>query len=136
LLAASGTDLIGLIDWGRAQAGGLSFLDGCTLLVLARSQVEGIELGPLVLRLLGQIQHPKADCPDHDLLADMAALLGRDGVSLFDAVLMTWLMHVANNLDHEERSRSHFLWRMRNVDLVLYGLFSERRPKCDQTPTR
>lgn len=134
LLEPEGNDVAGIIDWGRCEQRGLRFLDVCTLLVLTQSNREGVELGPYILRLLRETRRRIVRPRDRDILRALDVHLRSEGVSLRDALLMTWLKHVANNLENEERSRLHFLWRMRNVDLIIYYVASlrDRAPRGDR----
>lgn len=117
-----GDHVVGVVDWGRAESDGLTVLDGFTLIVLERAKSAGEEISSFVLELLRDVGLPLADRAHSDLLGELQALLSRDSsVDLRCLLMLTWLKHVANNLKNEDRTRSHGLWRLRTVDLVLYG---------------
>ena len=114
--------VVGVVDWGRAESDGLTVLDGFTLIILERAKSAGEEISSFVLELLRDVELPLADRAHFDVLGELQALLSRESsVDLRCLLMLTWLKHVANNLKNEDRTRSHALWRLRTVDLVLYG---------------
>jgi hypothetical protein len=122
LIDDHGDHVVGVVDWGRAESDGLTVLDGLTLLVLERAKSTGQDIGSLVLDLLRDVNPPSAERAHVDDLTGFHSLFARaSGVDPRCLLMLTWLKHVANNLQHEDRTRSHGLWRLRNVDLVLYG---------------
>jgi hypothetical protein len=118
----SGDHVVGVVDWGRAESDGLTVLDGFTLIVLERAKSAGEEISPFLLELLRDVGLPQTERVHSDVLGELQALLSRESSADLRCFLMlTWLKHVANNLKNEDRTRSHALWRLRTVDLVLYG---------------
>ena len=123
LIGNPGKQVVGVIDWGRAEPDGLTVLDGFTLVVLESAKRDGKELGSYVLQLLREASLARGDRVHGDVLDELYRLLeGDNGSDLRGLLLLTWLTHVANNLKNEERAQSHALWSLRNVDLVLYGV--------------
>jgi hypothetical protein len=121
LLADQGQQIVGVIDWGRTEDVGLTVLDGFTLIVLETARRAGAEFGPFVLQLLRESRVARRDGVHGDVLIRLERLLGLDtGGDLSALLLLTWLAHVAGNLNNEDRARSHVLWSLQNVDLVLY----------------
>ena len=117
-----GDHVVGVVDWGRAESDGLTVLDGFTLIVLERAKSTGEEISSFVLELLRDVGLPLADRAHFDVLGELQALLSRESsVDLRCLLMLTWLKHAANNLKNEDRTRSHGLWKLRTVDLVLYG---------------
>jgi hypothetical protein len=116
-----GNHVVGVIDWGRAESDGLTVLDGFTLIVLERAKSADEEISPFLLRLLGDVGLPQSQRVHADVLAELQVLSRESGVDVRCLLLLTWLKHVANNLKNEDRTRSHALWRLRTIDLVLYG---------------
>jgi hypothetical protein len=115
-------DVVGVIDWGRAESDGLTVLDGFTLILWERAQSAGEEISSFVLELLRDVELPLADRAHFDVLDELQALLSREpSVDLRCLLMLTWLKHVANHLKNGDRTRSEGLWRLRTVDLVLYG---------------
>jgi hypothetical protein len=122
LIDDRGDHVVGVIDWGRAESDGLTVLDGFTLIVLERAKSAGEEISSFVLELLRDLELPRAERVHSSILAELEALNIRESDEDMRCMLMlTWLKHVANNLKNEDRTRSHALWRLRTVDLVLYG---------------
>lgn len=122
LIDDHGDHVVGVIDWGRAESDGLTILDGFTLIVWERAKIAGKEISTFVLELLRDDRLPPIERAHLDVLTELETLLPRDSsVDLGCLLMLTWLKHVANNLKNEDRSRSHGLWRLRTVDLVLYG---------------
>ena len=117
-----GNHVVGVVDWGRAEPDGLTVLDGFTLIVLERAKSAGEEISSFVLELLRDVGLPLADRAHIDVLGELQALLSRESsVDLRCLLMLTWLKHVANNLKNGDRTRLHGLWRLRTVDLVLFG---------------
>jgi hypothetical protein len=117
-----GDHVIGVVDWGRAESDGLTVLDGFTLLVLERAKSAGAEISPFLLELLSDVGLPSVQRVHPDVVGELQALLSRDSdVELRYLLMLTWLKHVTNNLKNEDRTRSHGLWRLRTIDLVLFG---------------
>ena len=122
LIDDSGTHVVGVIDWGRAEPDGLTVLDGFTLIVLERAKSAGAEISSFVLELLRDVERPLADRAHFDVLEELQTLRSRESsVDLRCLLMLTWLKHVANNLKNGDRTRLHGLWRLRTVDLVLFG---------------
>lgn len=122
VLIDDGDHVVGVVDWGRAESDGLTVLDGFTLIVLERAKSAGEEISSLVLELLRDVELAPADRAHVDVLAELQTLVARESSAGLRCLLMlTWLKHVANNLKNEDRTRSHGLWRLRTVDLVLFG---------------
>ncbi|HEY5438344.1 MAG TPA: aminoglycoside phosphotransferase family protein [Acidimicrobiales bacterium] len=117
-----GNHVVGVVDWGRAESDGLTVLDGFTLIVLERAKSAGKEISPFLLELLKDCGVAQSERSHSDALGELRALLpGESKVDLRCLLMLTWLKHVANNLKNEDRTRSHGLWRLRTVDLLLYG---------------
>lgn len=122
LIDDSGRRVVGVIDWGRAESDGLTVLDGFTLVVLERATATGQEIGSYLLELLNDVERSDVERVHDEILRELQGLLKTDSnIDVRCVLLLTWLKHVANNLKNEERTRAHALWRLRNVDLVLYG---------------
>ena len=114
--------VVGIVDWGRAEPDGLTVLDGFTLIAVERAKITGQEFGSYILELLEDVDRPLTDRVHGDALGELQQLLDSDtNIDVRCVLLLTWLKHVANNLKNEDRTRAHALWRLRNVDLVLYG---------------
>ncbi len=114
--------IVGVIDWGRAESDGLAVLDGCTLIILEQAKCAGTELGIFLLQLLNDVELAPSERVFSDALGALQALVHDEShVDLRCLLMLTWLKHVANNLKYENGTRSHALWRLRTVDLVLYG---------------
>ena len=112
----------GVIDWGRAEADGLTVLDGFTLIVLERARSADEDIGSFVLNLLRSDKLSPENRAYSEALSELAALLSPESnLDLRSLLMLTWLKHVTNNLKNEERTRSHGLWMLRTVDLVLWG---------------
>jgi hypothetical protein len=122
LIDDSGRRVVGVIDWGRAESDGLTVLDGFTLVVLERATATGQEIGSYLLELLNDVEQSVLERVHGETLRELQGLLKTDSnIDVRCVLLLTWLKHVANNLKNEDRTRAHALWRLRNVDLVLYG---------------
>ncbi|HEX2576978.1 MAG TPA: phosphotransferase, partial [Aquihabitans sp.] len=114
LVADDGSAVTGMVDWESSTIG----LPECDLmvLVLARRVAHGGELGAEVLDLLAS-----------GWSAEERALLGtswslNDHVRPTTAVLLTWLAHVAANLEKTDRYRANRWWVRHNVEDVLASL--------------
>lgn len=114
LFAPDGSEVTGLVDWEASAIG----LPECDLMILlfARRVARGGELGAEVVDLL-----------EHGWAEDERALLGTSwsvntGVRPTTLVLLTWLGHVAANLEKTDRYRSNRWWIRHNVDRVLAAL--------------
>lgn len=122
LVNDNSNEVVGIIDWGRAESDGLTLLDGFTLIIFERAVFAGEEIGSFVLELLRDVTAAYIDRSHPEVLVELRALLiGDSEVDLRCLLILTWLKHVANNLRFEDRARAHGLWRLRTVDLVLYG---------------
>ncbi len=115
------SDVRGVIDWGRAESDGLTVLDGCTLVAFERAKQSGKEFSAFLLELLSDAGPGRSVRRHSDVLDELRTLCPESGVDLRCLILLTWLKHVANNLKNEDRTRSHALWRLRTVDLLLFG---------------
>ncbi len=115
-------NVVGIVDWGRAQPDELAVLDGFTLIVVERAKIADVEMSPFLLELLSDLGRASGDSVRADVLDELRSLVDHDPkVDLRCLLMLTWLKHVSNNLKNEDRSRSHALWRLRTIDLVLFG---------------
>ncbi|MCU1368974.1 MAG: hypothetical protein JWO77_168 [Ilumatobacteraceae bacterium] len=120
LFSDDGSSATGMVDWESSTIG----LPECDLMVLmlARRVAEGAEMGASVLELL-----------DHGWDEEERALLGtawsvNAHVRPTTAVLLTWLGHVAANLEKTDRYRANRWWLRHNVDAVLIALAGDDDP--------
>jgi hypothetical protein len=125
LIDDAGTKVVGVIDWGRACPRGLPFLDGFTMVLMTTAYQRGREIGEYVLELVRAARSPAADSANGAVLMQLRAILGDTPVEVSNALLLTWLSHIANNLKNEDRTRAHMLWSARNIDLLLFGLLAD-----------
>ncbi len=122
LIDDSDGHVVGIVDWGRAQPDELAVLDGFTLIVVERAKIAEVEMSPYLLELLLDLGRQRGDSVRGDVLDELRSLVDHDSnVDLRCLLMLTWLKHVSNNLKNEDRSRSHALWRLRTIDLVLFG---------------
>lgn len=98
LLTPQGDEVTGLIDWERSRPEAPVDLDVIHLMLTTRMAAEKRELGDVVAELLRASE-----------LAPWTRTL----------VLLTWLHHIAANLDKAARYRRSPLWRRRNLYPVL-----------------
>ncbi len=114
LFTEDGSTATGMVDWESSTIG----LPECDLmiLVLARRVAEGAEMGAAVLDLLQRGWNEEE-----------RALLGTGWsvnahVRPTTMVLLTWLGHIAANLEKTDRYRANRWWLRHNVDAVLTAL--------------
>ncbi|MBB4711035.1 phosphotransferase family protein [Streptomyces luteogriseus] len=115
LLSEHRGDLSGVIDWAGAVPDGPSLLDCHTFVLTMRHQLAGREFGGVVADV---VRRASLLPGDRRLLADVRALpSGRRAETA--VTLLTWLWHVAGNLEKSARyARSH-RWVADNVVAVL-----------------
>ena len=97
LMNHDGTEVTGIIDWATAHPDGPAATDHHLFHLALQRETGGEELGTLVIRALRG---------GHDPVED--ALL-----------LLTWLRHVADNLNQSSQYRRNGTWLARNLDFVL-----------------
>ncbi|HLI58647.1 MAG TPA: phosphotransferase [Solirubrobacteraceae bacterium] len=104
----------GIVDWERGRARGLPQLDLLQLLISTRTAVEAKDFGRVVAELRGE----RGWRPhERGLVAGLGGPLAPDAL-----VLLTWLNHIAANLEKSSRYRHNPLFVRRNVDPVLRTL--------------
>lgn len=115
LLAEGQETVSGVIDWAGAVPDGPALLDCHTFVLTVRHQLTGREFGEVVVDV---VRRASLRLEDRRLLADVGALdPGTRADTAF--TLLTWLWHVAGNLEKSARyARSH-RWVADNVVSVL-----------------
>ncbi|MEV3967579.1 aminoglycoside phosphotransferase family protein [Streptomyces sp. NPDC050698] len=115
LLSEDGGRLSGVIDWAGAVPDGPSLLDCHTFVLTVRHQLTGREFGSVVADAVrGASLMPE----DRRLLAGARALLPGPGAETA-VTLLTWLWHVAGNLEKSARYARSNRWVADNVVSVL-----------------
>ena len=99
LMSDDGTEVTGIIDWATAHPNGPAATDHHLFHLAVQRETGGEELGALVVNALRDRQDTEHD--DDALL------------------LLTWLRHVADNLNQSARYRRNQPWLARNVAPVL-----------------
>lgn len=98
LMNDDGTEVTGIIDWATAHPNGPAATDHHLFDLSLRRETGGEELGALVVHAL----RGETDEPDDDAL-----------------LLLTWLRHVADNLNQSSQYRRNQAWLVGNVAPVL-----------------
>ncbi|MDG9708630.1 phosphotransferase family protein [Streptomyces sp. DH10] len=115
LLSEDRETLTGVIDWAGAVSDGPSLLDCHTFVLTMRHQLAGREFGGVVSDV---VRRASLMPEDRRLLAGARALEAGPGAETA-VTLLTWLWHVAGNLEKSARyARSH-RWVADNVVSVL-----------------
>lgn len=92
----------GIVDWATARPDGPAPADRCLFLLALRRELTSCELGDLVVRAVTGS--------------------GTDGVEENALLLLTWLLHVADNTAKSTRYHHSWLWLARNVVPVLQAV--------------
>ncbi|WP_143517605.1 phosphotransferase [Pseudonocardia sp. MH-G8] len=114
LLAAPDGRVSAIVDWCTAEPDGLPVLDVALFLAMAHAEVEGDELGPLVLRWAARTPPREAET-----LARCQAAPGASIVSPEVLVLLGWLQHVSQCVARSDRMAANPVWNRRNVRPVV-----------------
>ena len=114
LCSADGCQVTGIVDWESSQLGPPE-LD-LIALVLARRQARGNEMGDEMVDLLGNGWSED----ERELLGPAWSVNAH--VRPTTLLLLTWLRHVAANLEKSERYASNPWWIRNNVERVLSAL--------------
>jgi Phosphotransferase enzyme family len=125
LVSKEGRTVTGLLDWDLAAPDELPVLDAMQLLIGIHLLRTGAELGPTILSLLDGHVFTESE---GGAIAFAQTRLGGEPVTLDDAVLLTWLRHVACNLTKTELFKRHAWWVRENVERVLESLTSRVAP--------
>ena len=118
LMDAPGQRVTGLVDWDQAVPDEPAILDLLHLLVYARAQAEGRELGAVVVQVL---EGRRWQDWERAILAASPAGAGLEGRHERALVLWFWLRHVARFSDMPGH-RGNLWWWSRNVRAVLRAL--------------
>jgi hypothetical protein len=105
--------ITGVVDWCQADAEGLVVLDIVGFLLNLERQIARAELGQVVISWL------TGGHPGQDIVDDAQRALHTDMLELRTLVLLSWLLHVSNNLLQSRRYAANPLWTHRNVHAVL-----------------
>lgn len=117
LVDGSTSAITGIIDWDLAASEELPVHDVLHLLLHARAQSAGIDLGDVLCSLL-----EGASWSDHERsVLDTAAWSLTNGVPDRSLVLLYWLRHVAAVAVQQRSYVDHsvLVWRLRNIHRVL-----------------
>jgi aminoglycoside phosphotransferase (APT) family kinase protein len=115
LLAEGRATLSGVIDWAGAVPDGPSLLDCHTFVLTMRHQLTGREFGGVVADV---VRRASLMPEDRRLLAGVRALAPGAGAETA-VTLLTWLWHVAGNLEKSARYARSNRWVADNVVSVL-----------------
>jgi O-antigen/teichoic acid export membrane protein len=103
--------VVGVVDWGSASADGLPEMDTYHLWLTAQAEATGREFGEIVI---AAFTSPR--------LYSNLSLVPTTALRHRDMVLLTWLNHVAHNIQTNRSYRRQRFWRLANVDIVLDAL--------------
>ncbi|MDT7726193.1 MAG: hypothetical protein QOI21_2769 [Actinomycetota bacterium] len=106
--------ITGVVDWCQADPQGLVVLDIVGFLLNIDRQVERAELGQVVCSWLTGSEHP-----GQATVAGAQRALHADVLESRTLILLSWLLHVSNNLSQSRRYAANPLWTHRNVHAVL-----------------
>ena len=110
-------EITGVIDWCQAEPEGLVILDVVGFLLNTERQVTGAELGHVICSWLSGSPHP-----GHTMVADAQEALHADVLATRTLVLLSWLLHVSNNLTQSQRYAANPLWTHHNIHAVLRAI--------------
>lgn len=119
LATDDGRTLTGIIDWDLAAPNELPQLDLMHFLLSMRMLVAKRELGDVVRDLLTK---DKWTTPELDILLGAQAALPGDVVDTRTLILLSWLRHIARNLNKSDRYARSWLWLTKNVEGVLHHI--------------
>ncbi|WP_328666729.1 aminoglycoside phosphotransferase family protein [Streptomyces sp. NBC_00322] len=114
LLNEDRTRVTGVYDWGNARTDGPSEIDACAFVLTVRQALSGRPLGRLVAEALRADGLPAAD---RALLA--SAAVDPDGGDPAVLPLLTWLWHVASNVQKSPQFGRSRWWVAHTVAPVL-----------------
>jgi aminoglycoside phosphotransferase len=119
LVSPDGGVVSGLVDWDLAAPDELPVLDAMQLLIGIHLVHARSELGPAVRVLLSEGGFTAGEV---DALTFAQSRLGGDSLTFREAVLLTWLRHIACNLTKSAHFSRHRWWIRANVEGVLESL--------------
>jgi Ser/Thr protein kinase RdoA (MazF antagonist) len=119
LVSPDGRVVTGLVDWDLAAPDELPVLDAMQLLIGVHLAQARSELGPAVRMLMNEDGFTASEV---DALTFAQSRLGGDSLSFREAVLLTWLRHIACNLTKSAHFSRHRWWIRANVEGVLESL--------------
>jgi hypothetical protein len=124
LVGGQGT-LSGVIDWAGAVPDGPAMLDCHTFVLTMRHQLGGRQFGGVVADV---VRNASLLPEDRRLLAEAGALAPDPGAETA-FTLLTWLWHVAGNVEKSARyGRSH-RWVADNIVCVLSEVLAHEKPQ-------
>ncbi len=101
LMSEDGDRVTGIIDWATGQPHGPAPADTHLFNLSLQRETSGEEIGTIIIRALRTPPDETAETDDHALL------------------LLTWLRHIADNLNQSSHYRRNAAWLARNVTAVL-----------------
>ena len=114
LVDASDGSLTGIIDWETGGRGELPELDLVQLMLGRRFAANHDEVGSAVIAI---IEDGWGD--DELALIDNEGAHPNSGLTWRTLVLLTWLRHLAANLEKSDEFAGHRMWKARNLTTVL-----------------
>jgi O-antigen/teichoic acid export membrane protein len=121
-------DGVGLVDWVAARSPGLPEVDALGLLVTARADRDQREVGDV----LADLVFGPEDTEAADVLGDLPSAEINGDLGQATIALLTWLDHVAANLDASTSYATNTTWVARNVEVVTARL-DDPRPVAPRT---
>ncbi len=116
LLNASGSKVIGIVDWDQAHPDDLPLLDLMHLFISVRMDMTQQEMGHVVSNLLKTSGWTNTEL---NLLRNAQASLPGDSIDAQALLLLGWLHHITANIKKTSRFDHNYRWISENILAVL-----------------